>query len=849
MDGTNQNTIWVKVRLVPEDGKIRHAISVGVPNPHKPFLDASFISQLAIKFKMLPKTLKGQYTFLHQPHGCGKLEGVRVGPRDSFVSLELLNGAAFMFVHHSIIDSGEDDDDATVEDQNSKFTTPTGDYQSRTIQSGSSQKLPATHAESSKRLKQTPKAAKDESLSGDDEHVLSDDGSDPLKIKSPKNRKKKTNNLQSPPKSEEIKKLRSPSPTAPAKAASKSTDKLSPSRTAPISPPRQAQKSPQRDKEKEKERKAESEERKLEDESRINENESNKAEKGKKKKKKKKKKGKHDGDDEQGSDNEDNKPSSAQIVFQGKDLYGSGKKSKKMAKKVIANIEEDAIDQQIRAAQDEAERKRLQDLKEKQERDKKRKLAVEEQARQREERLRERRERKQKLSREKELQLQQEADQNQQQKEDDSESGDLDDEQEQQKKHERKKSEDKSAEQKKEKEFVSHYAPERNQMVKLYDQDGVKVEDKLYTASKLKHSLDNKEKSFVAVILNKADGGYEKKLEWVRIKAEIDDNERRKEEEKQRSEQAEIDAISNPRERELKQKELDRKREADAIKKQQQKEKKDREKREKLKEKRRKRKQRAKQLRQQKKEQLREEKRLKGEEISDDEEDEPEKEDDDDNDKDKDVDIDDEVISESADDEVEEYEKNLRALIKKTKKSKTGAEMIDEEQEVKENASVSSYQSGAQQQIEGEQKQESPFTLFPPKSVVIEPSYAYNQIVRDCMAEYQVIMDAVKVCSKFKVIDERKIMEQEKGWVSHIGKQKEQPDLPQHSPVLQTQSSSSRLSTSPFSKHKHLKDRKDLGNIYTPNRLTEDIVIQEEERRKKIRDSKSGLDDDVDGDV
>lgn len=52
-----------------------------------------------------------------------------------------------------------------------------------------------------------------------------------------------------------------------------------------------------------------------------------------------------------------------------------------MAKKVIANIEEDAIDQQIRAAQDEAERKRLQDLKEKQERDKKRKLAVEEQAR------------------------------------------------------------------------------------------------------------------------------------------------------------------------------------------------------------------------------------------------------------------------------------------------------------------------------------------------------------------------------------------------------------------------------------------------------------------------------------
>ncbi|KAA6357149.1 MAG: hypothetical protein EZS28_047324, partial [Streblomastix strix] len=141
--------------------------------------------------------------------------------------------------------------------------------------------------------------------------------------------------------------------------------------------------------------------------------------------------------------------------------------------------------------------------------------------------------------------------------------------------------------------------------------------------------------------------------------------------------------------------------------------------------------------------------RLTRKEISDDEEDEPEKEDDEDNVKDKDFELDDEAISESADDEVEEYEKNLRALIKKTKKSKTGAEMIDEEQEVKENASVSSYQSGAQQQIEGEQKQESPFTLFPPKSVVIQPSYAYNQIVRDCMAEYQVIMDAVKAGTEF----------------------------------------------------------------------------------------------------
>jgi hypothetical protein len=55
---------------------------------------------------MLPSFIRQYFVLLHhQPNEQGKIEGVKVFPKDSFASLNLRNGSMFLLVHKSIIGS------------------------------------------------------------------------------------------------------------------------------------------------------------------------------------------------------------------------------------------------------------------------------------------------------------------------------------------------------------------------------------------------------------------------------------------------------------------------------------------------------------------------------------------------------------------------------------------------------------------------------------------------------------------------------------------------------------------------------------------------------------------------
>jgi hypothetical protein len=93
---------WIKVRVILKHGKICHPNTITIEKPYDPLLSEKFYLEIATKYKVSVKELKKNYILLYQVKGYGKYEGVKVGT-ESYGSLNLMNGATFLFVHKDVL--------------------------------------------------------------------------------------------------------------------------------------------------------------------------------------------------------------------------------------------------------------------------------------------------------------------------------------------------------------------------------------------------------------------------------------------------------------------------------------------------------------------------------------------------------------------------------------------------------------------------------------------------------------------------------------------------------------------------------------------------------------------------
>jgi hypothetical protein len=96
---------WIKVSVVQKNGFILSPMTIPIIHPHLSFNEITVLTELSKKLRVSVIELKRKYIFLYQPNCCKSQEGVRIDVKDSFASMELTNGARFLFVHKDAINN------------------------------------------------------------------------------------------------------------------------------------------------------------------------------------------------------------------------------------------------------------------------------------------------------------------------------------------------------------------------------------------------------------------------------------------------------------------------------------------------------------------------------------------------------------------------------------------------------------------------------------------------------------------------------------------------------------------------------------------------------------------------
>jgi hypothetical protein len=95
--------LYIKVKCILKNGLICKTSTYFVKNPAQSLLCKDFYDFVSRITHGSEHEIKNDYSLLYQPQASKELAGIAVDPKQSYMSMCVLNGANFLFVHRNVL--------------------------------------------------------------------------------------------------------------------------------------------------------------------------------------------------------------------------------------------------------------------------------------------------------------------------------------------------------------------------------------------------------------------------------------------------------------------------------------------------------------------------------------------------------------------------------------------------------------------------------------------------------------------------------------------------------------------------------------------------------------------------